>query len=86
MSETFAAPTAHGPRWQRKALVILAVLGVLAVFLTPAGVPATTIAVLLLALAGALSLSAPGNRRYKVVVFGVLGAVLVLALVSFAWA
>ena len=86
MTETVASPIRTGPRWQRVALVLLGLYGVWTGLSIPAGAPSIVTTTIGLVLAGGIAISAPGNRRYKQVVLIALAAMLVLAVVSLAWA
>jgi hypothetical protein len=86
MGHTAIASTGTGPRWQRVVLVLLGCYGAFIALVTPAGGLSIMASAIALVLAAAVSLSAPGNRRYKQVVLIGLAALLVLAFVSLAWA
>jgi hypothetical protein len=79
-------PVRAGPAWQRAVLVLLGVYGAYLALVTPAGGPSIMTSTIVLVLAVAFSLSARGNRRHKQVVFTVLTVLLMLGLVSRAWA
>ena len=86
MGHTAAAPSRTGPGWQRVVLVLLGLYGVFMALVTPAGALSIMVSTILFVLAVALSLSAPGNRRYKQFVLIGLAALLLLAVASLAWA
>jgi hypothetical protein len=65
---------------------VIGVYSVVISFVTPAGWPSVWFSAIMLVLAVAFALSARGNRRYKQVVLIGLSALLVLAVVSLAWA
>jgi len=76
-----------GPLWQRVALVALVVVEVAATLLVlSAGAAATAFTAVVFVAAVLVAAAAPGNRTLKAAVLGVLGALLIVALASFAWA